>query len=292
MAESSTPFIGRGVKPHKTSRFLTGGGVYVNDIRLPNILHAALARSMHAHAHIRSIDTEQALRLDGVAGVWTGGDIKDRIALFPESFEIHPRPWLEGVKPILQGPRPAALAQRKVHYVGEPVAIVVAEDRHRAEDAVDAIVVEYEPLPVIVDPDEALKAGAIRVHDESQDNVVFRFTVDKGNIDQALRDAPYRLRERFRHHRYCAAPLEGRGVVAWVEPKTNILTVWSSTQMPHLVRRQIAAQLNLSEETVRVIAPDIGGGFGPKVFVYPEEVLVPFLAFQLGRPVKWIEDRR
>jgi carbon-monoxide dehydrogenase large subunit len=292
MAESSTPFIGRSIKPHKTSRFLTGGGVYVSDIRLPNMLHAALARSMHAHAHIRSIDTEQALRLDGVAGVWTGGDIKDRIALFPESFEIHPRPWLEGVKPILQGPRPAALAQRKVHYVGEPVAIVVAEDRHRAEDAVDAIVVEYEPLPVIVNPDEALKAGAIRVHDESQDKVVFSFTVDKGNIDQALRDAPYRLRERFRHHRYCAAPLEGRGVVAWVEPKTNILTVWSSTQMPHLVRRQIAAQLNLSEDTVRVIAPDIGGGFGPKVFVYPEEILVPFLALQLGRPVKWIEDRR
>jgi carbon-monoxide dehydrogenase large subunit len=292
MAESSTPFIGRSIKPHKTSRFLTGGGVYVSDIRLPNMLHAALARSMHAHARIRSIDAEQALRLEGVAGVWTGGDIKDRIALFPESFEIHPRPWLEGVKPILQGPRPAALAQRKVHYVGEPVAIVVAEDRHRAEDAVDTIVVEYEPLTVIVDPDEALKAGAIRVHDEAQDNVVFSFTVDKGNIDQALRAAPYRLRERFRHHRYCAAPLEGRGVIAWVEPKTNILTVWSSTQMPHLVRRQIAAQLNLPEEAVRVIAPDIGGGFGPKVFVYPEEILVPFLALQLNRPVKWIEDRR
>jgi carbon-monoxide dehydrogenase large subunit len=292
MAESSTPFIGRSIKPHKTSRFLTGGGVYVSDIRLPNMLHAAVARSMHAHAHIRSIDAVQALRLGGVAGVWTGGDIKDRIALFPESFEIHPRPWLEAVKPILQAPRPAALAERKVHYVGEPVAIVVAEDRHSAEDAVDAIVVEYEPLPVVVDPDEALKAGAIRVHDEAQDNLVFSFTVDKGNIDQALRDAPYRLRERFRHHRYCAAPLEGRGVVAWVEPKTNILTVWSSTQMPHLVRRQIAAQLNLSEATVRVIAPDIGGGFGPKVFVYPEEILVPFLALQLGRPVKWIEDRR
>jgi aerobic carbon-monoxide dehydrogenase large subunit len=292
MAESSTPFIGRSIKPHKTSRFLTGDGVYVSDIRLPNMLHAALARSMHAHARIRSIEIDQALRLDGVAGVWTGGDIKSRIALFPESFEIHPRPWLEGVKPILQGPRPAALAQRKVHYVGEPVAIVVAEDRHRAEDAVDAIVVEYEPLPVIVDPEEALKVASTLVHEEFKDNVVFSFRVDKGNTDQALRDAPYRLRERFRHHRYCAAPLEGRGVVAWVEPKTNILTVWSSTQMPHLVRRQIAAQLNLSEATVRVIAPDIGGGFGPKVFVYPEEILVPFLALQLGSPVKWIEDRR
>jgi carbon-monoxide dehydrogenase large subunit len=116
--------------------------------------------------------------------------------------------------------------------------------------------------------------------------------VGKGKIDQALQQAPYTLRERFRHHRYCAAPLEGRGVVAWVEPKTNVLTIWSSTQMPHLVRRQIAAQLNLPEERVRVIAPDIGGGFGPKVFVYPEEILVAFLALELRRPVKWIEDRR
>jgi aerobic carbon-monoxide dehydrogenase large subunit len=292
MAETSSPFIGRSVKPHKTSRFLTGAGVYVSDIHLPNTLHAALVRSIHAHARIQSIEVEQALRLNGVAGAWTGSDIKDRIALFPESFEIHPRAWLEGVKPILQGPRPAALAQEKVHYVGEPVAIVVAGDRHRAEDAVDEILVEYEPLPVVVDPYEALKVGVTLVHDESKDNVVFSFSVDKGNVDQALRDAPYKLRERFRHHRYCAAPLEGRGVVAWVEPKTNILTVWSSTQMPHLVRRQIAAQLSLPEEAVRVIAPDIGGGFGPKVFVYPEEILIPFVALQLGRPVKWIEDRR
>src|SRR5262245_25099896 len=292
MAESSTPFIGRGVKPLKTSRFLTGRGVYVSDISLPNMLHAALMRSIHSHARILSIDAKHALRLNGVAGVWTGGDIQDRIALFPESFEIHPRPWLEGVKPILQGPRPAALAHGKVHYVGEPVAIVVAEDRHSAEDAVDEIRVEYKALPIVVDPDAALKTGANLVHDESKDNVVFSFKVNKGNVDQALREALHTLSDRFLHHRYCAAPVEGRGVVAWVEPKTNILTVWSSTQMPHLVRRQIAAQLNLPEETVRVIAPDIGGGFGPKVFVYPEEILVPFLALQLRRPVKWIEDRR
>ena len=292
MADTSTPYIGQSVKPHKTSRFLTGDGVYVSDIRLPNMLHAALARSIHAHARIRGIDAKQALRLDGVAGVWTGHDIKDRIALFPESFEIHPRPWLEGVKPILHGPRPAALARGKVHYVGEPVAIIVAEDRHAAEDAVEEIDVEYEPLPVVVHPGEALKADATLVHDESSDNIVFSFQVNKGNVDQALRNAPRTLREHFRHHRYCAAPLEGRGVAAWVEPKTNVLTVWSSTQMPHLVRRQIAAQLNLPEETVRVIAPDIGGGFGPKVFVYPEEILIPFLALELGRPVKWIEDRR
>jgi len=193
MAETSSRFIGQGVKPHKTTRFLTGSGVYVSDIRLPNMLHAAVVRSTHAHAIILSIDVKQALRLNGVVGVWTGADVKDRIALFPESFEIHPRAWLEGVKPILQGPRPAALAQRKVHYVGEPVAIVVAEDRHRAEDAVDEILVEYEALPVVVDPEVALKAGAALVHDESKDNVVFSFKVSKGDVDQALRDARSRL---------------------------------------------------------------------------------------------------
>jgi len=291
MASTSTGFIGRSVKPDKSSRFITGNGMYVSDVRLPNMLHAALLRSMHAHARIHGVDVKEALRLDGVVGVWTGREIEGRISAFPESFEIHPARWLEEVKPVLRGPRPTALAQGKVHYVGEPVAIVVAEDRPKAEDAVDAIVVEYEELPIIVDAEESLQARATLVHEGSNNNVVFSFSIEKGNVDGALGAAPHTLRERFRHHRYCAAPLEGRGVVAWVEPKTNILTVWSSTQMPHLVRRQIAAQLNLPEETVRVIAPDIGGGFGPKVFVYPEEILIPFLALQLGRPVKWIEDR-
>jgi carbon-monoxide dehydrogenase large subunit len=291
MAQSSR-FIGRRVKPHKSSRFLTGSGVYVGDIRLPNMLHAALVRSVHAHARIRSVDVSEARELEGVIGVWTDHDIASRISLFPESFEIHPTPWLQGVKPFLQGPRPAALARGKVHYVGEPVAIVVAEDRHTAEDAVDLVGIDYEELPAIVDPEESLKPRATLVHEEANNNIVFSFTVSKGNIDQAMNTATHRLSDRFRHHRYCAAPLECRGVIAWVEPKTNVLTVWSSTQMPHLVRRQIAAQLSLSEETVRVIAPDIGGGFGPKVFVYPEEILVPFLSLELGRPVKWIEDRR
>jgi carbon-monoxide dehydrogenase large subunit len=291
MTKTSFPFIGRSVKPYKSKRFVTGDGAYVADVRLPNMLHAALLRSMHAHARIGAIDVKQASGSDGVVGVWTGRDIDGRISPFPESFEIHPLLWLQGVKPLLQGPRPTALAQGKVHYVGEPVAIVVAEDRHRAEDAVDTIGVEYEPLPVVVDPAESFQAGATLVHDGTSNNVVFSFTIEKGKANQALAAQPYTLREHFRHHRYCAAPLECRGVVAWVEPKTNILTVWSSTQMPHLVRRQIAAQLGLAEERVRVIAPDIGGGFGPKVFVYPEEILIPFLALQLGRPVKWIEDR-
>jgi aerobic carbon-monoxide dehydrogenase large subunit len=289
--ETSSRFIGRSIKPYKSNRFITGDGMYVADVRLPNMLHAALVRSVHAHARIGNVDLKEALGLDGVVGVWTGREIEGRISPFPESFEIHPARWLEAVKPVLQGPRPTALAQGKVHYVGEPIAIIVAEDRARAEDAVDAVAIEYEELPVVADPEASLQPGAPLVHDGSKSNIVFGFSIEKGNVDQSLGTAPYRLSERFRHNRYCAAPLECRGVLAWVEPKTNILTVWSSTQMPHLVRRQIAAQLDLPEERVRVIAPDIGGGFGPKVFAYPEEMLVPFLALELGRPVKWIEDR-
>src|SRR5918996_3949873 len=181
MAETSSRFIGRSVKPHKASRFLTGSGVYVADIHLPNMVHAALLRSLHAHARIRSVHAKEALSLGGVMGIWTGRDIESRIFPFPESFEIHPAAWLEGVKPVLQGPRPTALAQGKVHYVGEPVAIVVAEDRPKAEDAVDALVVDYEGLPVVVDPEESLQPRATLVHDGSSNNVVFSFSIEKGN---------------------------------------------------------------------------------------------------------------
>ncbi|HEY7167785.1 MAG TPA: xanthine dehydrogenase family protein molybdopterin-binding subunit [Candidatus Binatia bacterium] len=289
--KESSGYIGRSIRPEKSSRFLTGQGLYVADIRLPDMLHAAFVRSTHAHARIRGIDRSGALRLQGVVGIWTAAEIDGRIARFPESFEIHPARWLEGVKPVLRGPRPSALASGKVHYVGEPVAFVVAESRHRAEDAADLISIDYEPLSPVVDPEESVKSGTTLVHDGSPDNVVFSFSIEKGAAHEALQSAPHRIRERFRHHRYCAAPLECRGVVAWIEPRTNILTVWSSTQMPHLVRRQIAAQLNIPEDSVRVIAPDVGGGFGPKVFVYPEELLIPFIARELRQPVKWIEDR-
>ncbi len=264
----------------------------MSDIRLPKMLHAAFVRSIHAHARILEIDVKPALQLDGVVGIWTGSDLAHLISPFPESFEIHPARWLEGVKPILRGPRPTVLAQDKAHYMGEPVAIVVGEDRYKAEDGADAVQVAYEELAAIADPFEAVRPGSALVHEDSADNIVFSFTVTKGNVDRAMHEAPHMLREHFRHHRYCAAPLECRGVVAWTEPKTHLLTVWSSTQMPHLVRRQIAVQLNLPEESVRVIAPDIGGGFGPKVFVYPEEILLAFLTLKLGRPIKWIEDRR
>ena len=271
---------------------LRGRGTFVGDLRLPGMLHAAVLRSPHAHARILGVDASRALRMPGVARVVTGEEVKDAIAAFPPSFEIHPPPWLEQVKPVLKGPRARVLAVDKAHYVGEPVAMVVAEDRYRAEDAVEAIHVDYRELSPLVDPEAALAPDAERVHDGADDNVVFHFRIAKGDAERALETAPHRISERFHHRRHGAAPMEGRGVAAMAETRPRRLTVWSSTQVPHSVRRQVAAQLGMAEETIRVVAPHVGGGFGPKVLVYPEEVLVPYLALELQRPVQWIEDRR
>ena len=230
--------------------------------------------------------------MPGVVRVLTGEDVRDAIAPFPSSFEFHPPPWLDAVKPVLKGPRARVLALGKVHYVGEPVAMVVAEDRYRAEDALDGIAVDYEALTPVVDPEAALEPDAVKVHEDADDNVVFHFEIAKGDVDRAFETAPHRIEERLHHRRHGGVPMEGRGVVAVAEVKPRGLTVWSSTQVPHSVRRQIATQLGLAEETLRVVAPHVGGGFGPKVVVYPEEILVPYLALELGRPVQWIEDRR
>ena len=284
--------MGRSIPMREAEPLLRGKGTYVSDLRFPGMLHAAVLRSPHAHATIQAIDVSAALAMPGVVRILTGEDIRDAIEPFPSSFEFHPAPWLEAIKPVLKGPRARVLALGKVRYVGEPVAMVVAEDRYLAEDALDGIAVDYEPLPPVVDPEAALEPDAVRIHEDAGDNVVFHFSIAKGNPDRALADAPHRIEERLHHRRHGGIPMEGRGVVAMAEVKPRRLTVWSSTQVPHSVRRQIAGQLGMAEETVRVVAPHVGGGFGPKVLVYPEEVLVPYLALELGRPVQWIEDRR
>ncbi|MCY4487515.1 MAG: xanthine dehydrogenase family protein molybdopterin-binding subunit [Deltaproteobacteria bacterium] len=284
--------MGRSIPMREAEPLLRGQGTYVGDLRFPGMLHAAVLRSPHAHARIRAIDVSAALVMPGVVRVLTGADVRDAIAPFPSSFEFHPPPWLNAIKPVLKGPRARVLALDKVRYVGEPVAMVVAEDRYRAEDALDGIAVDYEELPPVVDPEAALEPDAVRIHDDADDNVVFHFSIAKGDVDRALADAPHRIEERLHHRRHGGIPMEGRGVVANAEVKPRGLTVWSSTQVPHSVRRQIASQLGLAEEIIRVVAPHVGGGFGPKVVVYPEEVLVPYLALELGRPVQWIEDRR
>jgi len=284
--------MGRSIPMREADPLLRGQGTYVGDLRFPGMLHAAVLRSPHAHARIRDVDASAALAMPGVVRVLTGEDIRDAIEPFPPSFEFHPTPWLDAIKPVLKGPRARVLALDKVRYVGEPVAMAVAEDRYRAEDALDGIAVDYEELPPVADPETALEPDAVRVHEDADDNVVFHFSIAKGDTELALKDAPHRIEERLHHRRHGGIPMEGRGVVAMAEVKPRRLTVWSSTQVPHSVRRQIAAQLGLSEEAIRVVAPHVGGGFGPKVLVYPEEVLVPYLALELGRPVQWLEDRR
>ncbi len=284
--------MGRSIPMREAEPLLRGQGTYVGDLRLPGMLHAAVLRSPHAHAWIRGIDAGAARAMPGVVRVLVGEDVRDAIAPFPASFEFHPRPWLQAIKPVLKGPRPRVLALDKVRHAGEPVAMVLAEDRYRAEDALDGIDVDYEVLAPVVDPEAALKADAVRVHEDAGDNVVFHFDIAKGDVERVLEKAPHRIKERLHHRRHGGIPMEGRGVVAMAESRPRRLTVWSSTQVPHSVRRQIAAQLGLAEETLRVVAPHVGGGFGPKVLVYPEEVLVPYLALELGRPVQWIEDRR
>ena len=284
--------MGRSIPMREAEPLLRGHGTYVSDLRFPGMFHAAVLRSPHAHARITNIDVSGALAMPGVVRVLTGEDIRDAIAPFPPSFEFHPPPWLEAIKPVLKGPRARVLALGKVHYVGEPVAMVVAEDRYLAEDALDGIAVDYEALPPVVDPEAALEPDAVRVHEDADDNVVFHFDIAKGDVERALETAPHRIEERLHHRRHGGVPMEGRGVVATAEVKPRRLTVWSSTQVPHSVRRQIAAQLGLAEEGIRVVAPHVGGGFGPKVVVYPEEILVPYLALELGRAVQWIEDRR
>lgn len=284
--------MGRSIPMREAEPLLRGQGAYVSDLRFPGMLQAAVLRSPHAHARIRHLDVGAARTLPGVVRVLAGEDIRDAIEPFPSSFEFHPPPWLQAIKPVLKGPRARVLAVDKVVYVGEPVAMVVAEDRYRAEDALDGIAVDYEELSPVVDPEAALAPDAVRVQENAGDNVVFHFSIAKGEVDRAFETAPHRIEERLHHRRHGGVPMEGRGVVAMAEIRPRRLTVWSSTQVPHSVRRQIAAQLGLAEETIRVVAPHVGGGFGPKVLVYPEEILVPYLALELGRPVQWIEDRR
>ena len=290
--QGATRHMGRSIPMREAEPLLRGQGTYVSDLRFPGMLHAAVLRSPHAHASIRAVDTSAALAMPGIVQVLTGEDIREAIEPFPPSFEFHPAPWLQAIKPVLKGPRARVLALGKVRYVGEPVAMVVAEDRYLAEDALDGVAVDYEELPPVVDPEAALEPDAVRLHEDADDNVVFHFSIAKGDVERALENAPHRIEERLHHRRHGGIPMEGRGLVAMADVKPRRLTVWSSTQVPHSVRRQIAAQLGMTEETIRVVAPHVGGGFGPKVLVYPEEVLVPYLALELGRPVQWIEDRR
>jgi carbon-monoxide dehydrogenase large subunit len=260
---------------------ITGHATYVDDIRLANMLHMEVLRSVHAHARIKHIDISGASSLPGVVAVFTGEDVQ---RLTP------PLPGPPGL-PNLKVPENYLLAVDKVRLAGEGIAVVLATDPYVARDALDLIEVEYEPLPAVTDPEKAMEPSAPLLHESFGDNIAYRLPLG-GQADDALGKADIVIRQRMENQRLIPSAMETRGVVAQYQPGDNRLTVWLSTQGPHLMRTQLAELLNLPEHRVRVIAPEVGGAFGSKLSPYAEQVLAAALAMRLGRTVKWIESRQ
>ncbi len=285
-------FVGRSIPRREDHRLLTGRGQFIADLNLPQMLHAVFVRSPLAHARIKAVGLSRAAAVPGVVYALSGIELARLLPPVPDTQLSLPRKWTTLVQHEFINPQQPLLAHDKVRHVGEAIAVVVAESRYAAEDAAQLVELDLDPLPAVVDPEAALRADATIVHEKFATNLIGAFSVGKGDTDAALARSPHRLQRRFHHHRYIAAPMECRGVVGLHDPRTDSLTIWSATQVVHWVRREAAAVLQLPEARVRCLALDVGGGFGVKGHVYPEDLLIPFLARKLGRPVQWIEDRR
>ena len=284
-------WIGRSVPRVEDDRLLRGNGRYVDDIALPGAVEAAFLRSPHAHARIDSVDVKAALEAPGVIAVWTGADVADLPPMLNKEELRTPPGLAELLDPTVRMTPMPLLAADKVLYVGQPVALVVAENRYLAEDALELVDVRYTPLPVLVDPEDALSERAPLLHDDLPDNTAVAVETRVGDPDAAFASAHTVVGERFEAHRYVASPIETRAVQAQVDPYSGRLTVWSGTQTPHRLRDAVAHTLGLTAGTVHVVAADVGGGFGQKGILYVEELLIPHAARHLGRPVLWREDR-
>ncbi|MCP4663675.1 MAG: xanthine dehydrogenase family protein molybdopterin-binding subunit [bacterium] len=283
----STRVIGQPIRRNEDPRLLTGRALFIDDLELPGMVHVAFLRSPHAHARIGSIDLAEAREREGVLAVYTADDLGEYWQPGPL---LVPPPPIEGV--VFNERTQVPLAKDKVRHVGEPVVAVVATSRYIAEDAVEDIFVDFEPLPAVVDMEKALAGEPALVHEEVGSNLAAHVVQKKGDYEAARSRAEVIVKRRFVYDHGAAAAMENRGVVAQWDGRTDRLTVWDTTQAPIPIRNGLAAMLGLSENQVRLVAPFIGGAFGPKIMMfYPEEVLVPWLAIQLGQPVKWIEDR-
>jgi carbon-monoxide dehydrogenase large subunit len=279
--------IGERIKRNEDPRLLTGRALFVDDVDLQDMVHVAFVRSPHAHARLLGVDASQARQRDGVIAIYTAEDLGDYWQPGPL---LVPPPPVEGM--VFHQRTQVPLAKGKVRHVGEPVALVVAVSRYVAEDAAEEVLVDYEPLPAIVDLEKALEPGAALVHEDVGSNMAAYVPQKKGDYEAARARADVVVGRRFWYDRGASAAIENRGVVAQWDGRAQRLTVWDTTQAPIPVRNGLAAMLGLSEHQVRLVAPFIGGGFGPKIMMfYPEEVLIPWLALRLERPVKWIEDR-
>jgi 2-furoyl-CoA dehydrogenase large subunit len=273
-------WIGKPVKRVEDGRLLTGRGVFIDDHPpVPNVHHAAIVRSPHAHARITGYDLSAALRMEGVVGIVTGEDVRTST-----------RPFSVGVATPVHY---YCAATDKARFVGEPVAVVVARNRYLAEDAADAVVVHYEPLPAVVDPEKALEPDAPILHESVGSNVANNRRLVYGDPDLAFREADVVLRDRFRFPKYGSTPIETYGIIARWEPLDGVLTIWSNFMGPFIMHPLTSRVLGLPENRLRFIVPqDIGGSFGIKSLIYPYLALIGLAAMKVGVPVKWIEDRR
>jgi carbon-monoxide dehydrogenase large subunit len=277
--------IGQSPPRREDERLVTGRGRFIDDIAPAGCLHVAIVRSTHARARIVAIDTAAARALPGVT-VFVAGDLPELEASLPAHHADPANPYVRLDTPRAQPP----LARDEVRYVGEPVAAVLAPDAYAAADAAEAVRVEYEPWPAVVDAEAAMADGSPAVH-AGLPNVVGRVSVLIGDVERAFAEADVIVEDHPRHGRVSSMAIETRGICAQFDRATGTLTVWAAHQAPYSVRSSIAGRLKLPAERVRVIVPDTGGGFGPKENVYTEDVLVPVLAYRLGRPVKWIQTR-
>ncbi len=284
----STRYFGKPLKRNEDPRLLRGEALFVDDVNLPGMLHAAFLRSDYAHGKLISIDVEAARKREGVLAVYTAEDLGDYWQPGPL---LVPPPPIENL--VFNQKTQVPLAKEKVKHVGETIAMVVATSRYIAEDAVGDIYAEIEPLDAVVDLETALEKEAPRIHDELDSNLSAHVTQTKGEYDAIRSKADVLIKRRFVYDHGIAAAMENRGIVANWERKNQHLKVWDTTQAPIPIRNGLAAMLGLSESQVQVIAPFVGGGFGPKIMMfYPEEVLIPWASKQLDQPVKWIEDRQ
>src|SRR5690349_11751734 len=274
-------YVGKRVKRTEDPRLIRGLAHYVDDIVLPGTLHVAFVRSMYAHAKINSVDTSAAVAAPGVVAVYTGKDVASKIGPVP----------CAGALPDLKVPDHRVLATDKVYFVGHPIVAVVATDRYAARDAVDQIMVDYEELPVVTDVEQAAAGGPV-IHENFGNNIAYKLTTGEGDIDAAFAAADRTVKQRVLHNRLAPIAMEPRGVLARYFPGEEELTLWSSTQIPHLMRTQVALMIGIPENKLRVITPEVGGGFGSKLNVYAEEALLGWISMQLAKPVKWIETRR
>jgi aerobic carbon-monoxide dehydrogenase large subunit len=275
--------FGSGIRRREDPRLLTGTAHYTADLTFPGMAHAAILRSPHGHARVRSIDTSRASGAPGVVAVFTGADTEGVLQPIPCA-------WLLPNAELKTAPY-RTMATDIVRYVGDAVAVVVAESDYQAYDALELIDVDYEPLPAVIDPQEAAAPGAPELHPEAPGNLAFHWTVEGGDIGAAFASAEVVVRDRIIQQRLIPTAMEPRGAVAQFTPATGELTLWNTTQNPHIVRFIMSLVTGVPEDRLRVVAPEVGGGFGSKIAQIQGDFIAVFCSMKLGRPVKWIETR-